>query len=543
MRHLHRGALHRGPAHRGDPARDRAHAVADQAGVAAHHDHRLERHRELVGRDLGQGRLVPLALGADPQVHEHGAVRIHADVRALERPDAGALHVRAEPEADGPVAPAPLRLLGPPAGVVERDEEPLEGLRIIGRVVGDRGAVAVGEPGGARHLVGADQVPPPQLGGVHADPARRAIQQPVEHEGGLGPAGAPIGGREGLVGEDVPADPAVVRHVVRPGQVVDGVQRDGLAEHRGGAVIAGERGVDGHDAAVALEPDPHVVDLVAIPRGGEAVLAARLGPLHRASEAPGHHRHQDLLGIDVALHAEAAAHVGHEHADALLLQAYHRRDAAAHREGHLRGGPHREAAPDRIRRGQHPARLERHPGHARVGQARGHDHLRAGHRALGMALGAGGHRDQVVGPRLVDARGAGRDRRLRRERGGQRFVGHRHALGAIGGDVGVVGDHDRDDLAHVARPLPCHDRMHVRPALRLGHQRRHVRGGQLRQVVERPHRGHAGQRAGRAAVDRHHAGVGVGAPHQDRVEQIRHAHVVEIAAVAGDEAAVFLPLR
>ena len=104
VRHLRGGALHRGAAHRGHAARDRAHAVADQAGVAAHDHHRLERHRQLVGRDLGQRGLVPLALGADAQVHEHGAVRIHADVRALEGADAGALDVGAEAEADGPRA-------------------------------------------------------------------------------------------------------------------------------------------------------------------------------------------------------------------------------------------------------------------------------------------------------------------------------------------------------------------------------------------------------------------------------------------------------
>ena len=52
----------------------------------------------------------------------------------------------------------------------------------------------------------------------------------------------------------------------------------------------------------------------------------------------------------------------------------------------------------------------------------------------------------------------------------------------------------------------------------------------------------ASARAARASIDVH-AGVGVRAPHQGHVEQARHAHVVEVAAVAGDEAAVFLPLR
>ncbi len=111
VRHLRGGALHRGPAHRGHAAGDRAHAVADQAGVAAHHHDRLERHRQLVRRDLGQRGLVSLTLRRDADVNEHGAVGVHADVGALEGPEAGALDVGAETDADGPRAPAAFRLL------------------------------------------------------------------------------------------------------------------------------------------------------------------------------------------------------------------------------------------------------------------------------------------------------------------------------------------------------------------------------------------------------------------------------------------------
>ena len=53
----------------------------------------------------------------------------------------------------------------------------------------------------------------------------------------------------------------------------------------------------------------------------------------------------------------------------------------------------------------------------------------------------------------------------------------------------------------------------------------------------------ASQGARHSSVHRQHAGVGVRAADQGHVEQPRHAHVVEVAAAAGDEAAVFLPLR
>src|SRR5260370_2741221 len=90
--------------------------------------------------------------------------------------------------------------------------------------------------------------------------------------------------------------------------------------------------------------------------------------------------------MDVALAREAAAHVGDDHADPLLGQADHRGDRAAHRERHLRRRPHREPAPDRIGSGEDAAGLERHAGHARVGEARGHHHRARARASAGWPL-------------------------------------------------------------------------------------------------------------------------------------------------------------
>ena len=127
-----------------------------------------------------------------------------------------------------------------------------------------------------------------------------------------------------------------------------------------GAVIAREDGLDRHDACRrARTPMPRVVDLVAIAGGGQEVLAPRLHPLHRPAEAPGHRGHQDLLGIDVALDAEAAAHVGHDDADrAPRAGRAPRRCRCAPRTA-----PGSTSTPSgrpslRIGRGQHAARLD-----------------------------------------------------------------------------------------------------------------------------------------------------------------------------------------
>ena len=193
---------------------------------------------------------------------------------------------------------------------------------------------------------GADQVAAAQLGRIHAEPARAAVEQAVEHEGGLGPARAAVRGGEGLVGHDIAPGGAVVRHPVRPRQMVDRVERDGFAQRRGDAVVPRELRLQGEDAAVAREARRASWSLVAVGGGGEEVLVSRLHPLHGPAQAARHRGHEDVLGVDVPLRAEAAAHVGREHADALLGQAHHGGDGAAHGEGHLGGRPHRELAPD-----------------------------------------------------------------------------------------------------------------------------------------------------------------------------------------------------
>jgi hypothetical protein len=75
--------------------------------------------------------------------------------------------------------------------------------------------------------------------------------------------------------------------------------------------------------------------LVTVGRRREEVLAPRLDPLDRAPEVSRDCRHQDVLGIDVALDAEAAANLGSDDAHVFLGHAEHARDGAPHREGHL----------------------------------------------------------------------------------------------------------------------------------------------------------------------------------------------------------------
>ena len=88
--------------HGGHPAGDGAHPVGDHAGVAADHADLVDLHAQLRRADLGQGRLVGLALAGDADEEIHGAAGIDADVGALEGADAGALDVGGHAEPEGP---------------------------------------------------------------------------------------------------------------------------------------------------------------------------------------------------------------------------------------------------------------------------------------------------------------------------------------------------------------------------------------------------------------------------------------------------------
>ncbi len=241
-RHLARGARHRRARVGGHPAAAGAVAVGQQRGVGRDHEHPLRIHAELGGRDLGHGGLVRLALRGDADVDVHGPGGVDAHVRALERAHAGALHVGREAHADRPRAPGRLDLAAAPVRVAEVGEEPVEGADVVGRVVGDRRAVAVDEAGAVRHLVGADHVAPPELRGIEAERAGAAIHQALQHEVGLGPARAPVRGAEHRVGDHVGRAHLDGRHPIRPGQVVDGVAGHHLAARDIGAVLAREVG-------------------------------------------------------------------------------------------------------------------------------------------------------------------------------------------------------------------------------------------------------------------------------------------------------------
>jgi hypothetical protein len=176
--------------HGAGPAGDAA--LRDHVGVAVDHPDALHGDARAVGDEHGPRRVVALAVGVGAGADEGGAVGQELDAAVL-----GAGHARgpvdeggdADAELDGVAGRPPGRLLGPQVLVAGDGEGPLEPLGVAAAVVDEL------RRRGVRELVRADEVVPAQLRRVHPDLGCEQVDGPLEQRGGLGPTGAPVGGR------------------------------------------------------------------------------------------------------------------------------------------------------------------------------------------------------------------------------------------------------------------------------------------------------------------------------------------------------------
>ena len=208
----HRGAA----AHDGAAAGVAAVAEGHLGGVAVHHPHVVDGHAHLVGDDLAQGGGDALPHGVDAAVEHHAAVVADLHPGVLPGADAAGLHEAADAHAHGPAfrlggcAALPKLLV---AHVPQRRFElPRQVAAVVDHVVERVLAVVVG------HLLGPDQVAPPQFRGIETEAAGGHVQQPLAHEVGLVAAGAPVGAHRGLVGEHAPGTAVIVLDAQRTPQ-------------------------------------------------------------------------------------------------------------------------------------------------------------------------------------------------------------------------------------------------------------------------------------------------------------------------------------
>ena len=517
-----------------------AHAVGHERRVAAEHDDVVEARTELPRRDLREGGRVPLPLRGDADQHIDRALRIDANGGALERAQPGALRIARDADTDGPRRAGRRHLPLAPLVVAERAQHPLEGRRIVAGVVGDGNAILIGEAGAVRHLGGADQVAPAQIRRVQPEPSRAEVHEALHDEIGLGTTGRAIRGVEHRGGDDALAAAAVVRHAVRSRQVVHGVGGEAVAHHRIGADVGEEAVLERGDRPVGREGDARLVQLLAVVAHGLQMLAPSLRPLHRPAEVERRRRHQHLVGVDLALGAEGAADVGHDHAHPRGRQAEHARDDVALAVRALDRRPHGQHPALRVVLRERASALDRHRGQPLMPEALAH-HGEPGSREgwIGVADVAAHLDGHVVGPVRMHTRGGGA-RGVRADQGRQRRVLHAHRVAPIGSEGRGLGHDDGDGLADVTRALAGQQRHDEAPVLRAaGRQRLREHG----QVGGGPHRQHAANRPGRFAVDPDDARVSVGAAHDAEMDEAGPREVVHVAAVAAEEAGSILALR
>ena len=160
-----------------------------------------------------------------------------------------------------------------------------------------------------------------------------------------------------------------VRHAIRAREELrDVARRDRAVGAHVGAHVDPRRAAQRDDPAVALAQDLDLAVHLARVIRREQVLAAILGPFHRAAEAPRGEGNEEILGIELAAHAEAAADVGLEHVDAVLGQVHVLRQHAPRRERHLGRARYRELGARAVPGREQPARLHAHRGVALHGK-------------------------------------------------------------------------------------------------------------------------------------------------------------------------------
>ena len=199
-----------------------------------------------------------------------------------------------------------------------------------------------------------------------------------------------------------------------------------------------------------------LVDLIARMVGREQMLAPVLDPLDRALEAQRREARQDVLGIELAANAEAAADVALVEMDA--APAADRACAAMALPVDVRdlgGAVQLEQAGRGIVAGDRAAGLQRHAAVPADRERQLDDRMRRERRPL---------RDRRTPsrrsrPRCARPAGTRRAGAVGIEAGLQLVDLGEHQLGGILGEVGIVGEHHRDRLADIA---------HERPGARIG---------------------------------------------------------------------------
>ena len=156
--------------------------------------------------------------------------------------------------------------------------------------------------------------------------ARRLLDQPLDQIDRFRTAGAAIDRRRRRVGENRAGADMNRLHVV---EARNEHQRPEQRRGRGAPPIGAERLIgaraDREKLSVGVERKLGVDELIAGVIVEQQAFAARRRPFDRPAAALRGPQHQHVVGIDIGLHAEAAADIRRQHSDLRLRHVKHRR--------------------------------------------------------------------------------------------------------------------------------------------------------------------------------------------------------------------------
>ena len=358
------------------------------------------------------------------------------------------------------------------------------------------------------------EIAPPDLERVEAQFGADQVDHPLGRVDGHHGAHAAVGPDRAAAARQGPAPKPDRRQAIgreeRGGGGSD-LERGRERVDRIGAGVGHHLRLGGQDQAPARHRDPEV-DARVVGMGGRGeVLPPVLDPANRAPEPAGQRGHDQLLGEDGRLQAEAAPDVRHQHTHRGLLHAERPRRRGAHQVGDLGGGEELDPPP----RGssQHSSTLERQRG------------LAGGFE--GLLEDAVGVREALLDPAVVEPEGvedAVGGALVQRRLGRQRLVIHLDGVGQVFRQVAVRCPDHGHGLARIAHPV---QRQRVPGA---GCQARPVDAQRLQ--TERGPVSAVGARQ----RDRPDAGVRMRRAHERRLETVER-QVGEVSAPARHEAA------
>ena len=328
----------------------------------------------------------------------------------------------------------------------------------------DERSAVIDEPrrGPPRIVVAGEQVAVADLDAVDTEVAGDLVHEPLDREARRWACDPPVGPVGGLVGahrrgsDRVLADPVGARQDAHGHPAVHG---RGPGEHRVGAHVDGDVGLQRQDRAVVVEVARHFVAVLSGVVRRYEVLTAILDPFDGPSQLACRQAAGHLLGIELGLDSEAAADVGGDHLDQALGDAQRPGQPRTHEVGNLGCRVEPELAGAGFVFGYARPVLHGDAAVAPVVQLNRYAMWRRGAgivESVGLDLSAN---ERVVSPAWMQRRAAHIEGRVDVDDGGQRLEICHHQLRGVLGEVLVFGDDHGKRLAHMAHAIHSEDRL------------------------------------------------------------------------------------